>query len=52
LLRSWWGFPGKGFFEVAAAQLIGQRDIGVLDALEVLEVGKGFGRPQFVMLTT
>src|SRR6516162_7190331 len=41
--------PGKGFFEVAAAQLIGQRDIGVLDALEVLEVGKGFGRPQFVM---
>ncbi len=40
---------GEGFLRIAAAQMEVERDVGVLLALEMLQVRKGAGRLQFVM---
>ena len=40
---------GIGGIEIAAAELEAQCQIGVLDALEVLEIGKGCGRRKLVV---
>jgi hypothetical protein len=41
--------PGIGGIEIAAAKPVVQRDVGVLDALEVLEVRERSGRTQLVV---
>ena len=40
---------GEGLVEVAAAQLVVEREVGVLGVLEVLEVGEGAGRLELVV---
>ena len=39
----------EGLVDVAGAQLIVERDVGALDALEVLEVGEGAGRLELLV---
>ena len=40
---------GVGLVEVAAAQLVVERDVGVLGVLEMLEIGEGAGRLELVV---
>ena len=43
------GGGGIGLVEIAAAQPVVERDVGVLDPLEVLEIGEGAGRLELVV---